>query len=109
MKHYKPLVCDLIHEVGRIGDVEVNEFFFDKVDPNGVDQLYDEILNGCIFLFIFFSFEESVLEEEVMWSFNDKSIDILLVDECSNKGDSSFESCFDCSDCLNEGFLAATD
>lgn len=85
MEHYKPLVGNLIHEFSWIGDVEINEFLFIEVDSDRVDQLYEEILNGCIFLFILLGLEERVFEEEIMGGFKYKSVDILLVNEGGNK------------------------
>ncbi len=82
MKHDKPLIRDFIHVLGGVGDVKVDKFFFVEINPDGVDQLDDEIFDGCIFLFILLSLEERVFEKKVVRSLNDQSVDILFVDQC---------------------------
>jgi hypothetical protein len=85
MKHDKSFVRDFIHVLGRVGDVKVDEPFFVKVDSNGVDQLYNKVFDGGVFLFLFFVLEEGISEEQVVRGFDDKAVDVLFVDESGNE------------------------
>ncbi len=109
MQHHKPLIRNFIHVLGRIRYVKVDKFFLVKIYSDGVDQLDDEILDGCIFLFILLSLEERIFEEKVVRSLNYQSVNILLVYKCCDERHCPLKPALDCTDCLDQWSFATAD
>ena len=89
--------------------MEVNQFLLVQVDPNRIDQLHDQVLYRCVLLLFFLVLEKTVSQKEIVRSFNDQPINVLLVDQSGNERNSSLEPAFDGADGLDKGLFGATD
>lgn len=109
MQHHKPLIGNFTHIFRRIRQLKINKFFFVKINPYRINQLYYKVFNSGVLLLLLVNFEEGVFNEEVIRGLEDKTVDILLVDEGREEGDCTLKSSLYGADCLYEGLPAATD